>query len=183
MVNDLIISNLNQTERESAYQVFETSIPDAFEKEGLASLKEDINSEITHKKHMLDVSLGLSNSEIRFFAAKLEGHVIGTISFGPCSEDIRKFTDNHLNNIGELGSLYILPNYQNQGVGSALINGVIMYLYKQGIKKFCLDSGYKRAQERWLRKFGEPYKVLKDYWGPGSDHMIWLCGIEEFISR
>jgi len=64
-------------------------------------------------------------------------------------------------------------------VGSALINAMVAHLYKQGLDQFCLDSGYKRAQKRWLRKFGEPYKVVKDYWGPDIDNMIWLCKVIE----
>lgn len=181
MINELVISNPNQTDKQSAYQVFEVSIPDAFEKEGVAFLKEVILNEISHKKHMLDVSIDESNSGIQFLVAKSKGHVIGTISYGPCGEDIRTCTNNNLDDIGELGSLFVLPNYQDQGVGSALINAMLRYLDKKSIKKFCLDSGYKRAQKRWLRKFGEPYKVVKDHWGPGVDHMIWLCKIEDFV--
>jgi GNAT superfamily N-acetyltransferase len=83
--------------------------------------------------------------------------------------------------VGELGSLYVLPSYQGQGVGSALIKGMAISLKKQGIDQFCLDSGYKRAQKRWLRKFGEPYKTVKDYWGPDSVHMVWLCKINDYV--
>ena len=81
----------------------------------------------------------------------------------------------------QLGSLFVLPRYQGQGVGSALISAMVAHLYKQGIEQFFLDSGYKLAQKRWLRKFGEPYKVVKDYWGPDYDHMIWLCKVIDFI--
>jgi GNAT superfamily N-acetyltransferase len=134
-----------------------------------------------HKKHLLDASLGLTASDVYFLIAKLDDTVVGTISFGPCGEDIKKCTENQLDNIGELGSLYVLPRHQGQGVGSLLINAIVAHLYEQGIDQFCLDSGYKRAQKRWLRKFGEPYKVVKDYWGPDYDHMIWLCKVSDFI--
>jgi GNAT superfamily N-acetyltransferase len=136
-----------------------------------------------HKKHLLDASLGLTASDVYFLIAKLDDTVVGTISFGPCGEDIKKCTENQLDNIGELGSLYVLPRHQGQGVGSLLINAIVAHLYEQGIDQFCLDSGYKRAQKRWLRKFGEPYKVVKDYWGPDYDHMIWLCKVSDFIDE
>jgi GNAT superfamily N-acetyltransferase len=136
-----------------------------------------------HKKHLLDASLGLTASDVYFLIAKLDDTVVGTISFGPCGEDIKKCTENQLDNIGELGSLYVLPRHQGQGVGSLLINAIVAHLYEQGIDQFCLDSGYKRAQKRWLRKFGEPYKVVKDYWGPDYDHMIWLCKVSDFIEE
>jgi len=86
-----------------------------------------------------------------------------------------------LDHLGELGSLYVAPSYQNQGIGSALIKEMMIFLKEQGIEQFCLDSGYKRAQTRWLRKFGEPYKVVKDYWGPDSIHMVWLCNVNGFL--
>lgn len=175
----LRISNSTQDDIKSVCQVFETSIPDAFEKEELGLLKENIHREIEHKKHLLDSSLNFTGSSTYFLIAKLDETVVGTISFGSCGEDIKKCTDNQLDDIGEMGSLYILPDYQDQGVGSELINAMVAYLSKQGIYQFCLDSGYKRAQKRWLRKFGEPYKVVKDYWGPDFDHMIWLCKVKD----
>ena len=181
MINGLVITNLTQADIKSTFRVFETSIPDAFEKEGFGLSKEIIHREIEHKKHLLDASLDTMDSNIYFINAKLEETVVGTISFGPCGEDIEKCTENQLDDVGELGSLFVLPPYQGQGVGSALINAMVAHLYKQGLDQFCLDSGYKRAQKRWLRKFGEPYKVVKDYWGPDIDHMIWLCKVIDYI--
>ena len=86
-------------------------------------------------------------------------------------------TGHQLDAVGELGSLYILPEYQGQGIGSALIGELLEFLREQGIDRFCLDSGYQRAQRRWLQKFGEPYITVKDYWGPDSVHMVWLCTV------
>lgn len=181
MIEGLVISNPTQADIESAYEVFEKSISDAFEKEGLGHLKEDISEEIEHKKHLLNLSLDSSDSDIYFLIAKQDETVIGTISFGPCGEAIMECTKNQLKDVGELGSLYVLPFYQGQGVGSALIKAMLAQLYKQGVNQFCLDSGYKRAQKKWVRKFGKTYKVEKDYWGLGIDHMIWLCKVIDFI--
>jgi GNAT superfamily N-acetyltransferase len=183
MINGFLIRNPTQADVKSACQVFETSIPDAFEKEGLGFLKEHIHREIIHKKHLLGVSLDLPGSNIYFLIAKLDGAVVGTISFGTCGEDIKKCTENQIHSVGELGSLYVLPRHQGQGIGSAMINAMVAHLSTQGIDQFCLDSGYKRAQKRWLRKFGVPYKVVKDYWGPDSDHMIWLCKVIDFMKE
>lgn len=181
MTNNLCIIKLTQSDLESVYNVYKTTIPYAFEKEGLGSLIETIREEILHKRHMLEVSLNMPESNIFFLIAKLGEVVVGAISFGPCGEDAKKCTNNQLNDIGELGSLYILPDYQSRGIGSALIRAMAEQLHMQGIEKFCLDSGYKRAQKRWIRKFGEPYKVVKDYWGPGSEHMVWLCKVSDFV--
>ena len=54
-----------------------------------------------------------------------------------------------------------------------MINYLIAYLKKQGIEEVCLESGYKQAQPKWIRKFGEPYVIAKDYWAPGLDNMVW----------
>lgn len=85
------------------------------------------------------------------------------------------------NSVGELGSLYILPDYQDKGVGTALINSMIKYIHGLGIKEFCLDSGYSGAQKRWTRKFGKPYKIAKDYWGEEADNMVWLCRVSDYL--
>jgi GNAT superfamily N-acetyltransferase len=183
MINDLVIRNATKVDINSAYRVFETSIPDTYEKEGLGHMHEEMLREIEHKKHLLDTSLNRKGSGIYFIFAKIRETVVGTISFGPCGEDIKKCTEGQLDNVGELGSLYVLPPYQDQGFGSRMINAMLEHLRSQGIKQFCLDSGYKRAQKRWLRKFGEPYRVAKDYWGPGANHMIWLCKVNDFLEH
>lgn len=182
MINNLYIVRPTQDDVISAYQVFETAIADAFEKEGLGSEQEFINSEIMQKKSLLDEAIAKPNLDIDFLVAKLEEIVVGTISFGPCGEHIRKSTEKRCYSVGELGSLYILPRYQGRGVGSALIAAMVEHLSKHGIDQFCLDSGYRRAQKKWLRKFGVPYKTIKDYWGPGSEHMIWFCNVADFIN-
>lgn len=181
MINGIVISNPTRVDIQSAYEVFEKSISDAFAKEGLEHLKEEMTGEIEHKKHLLNLALELPDSDIYFLIAKLDETVVGTISFGPCGEAIKECTKNQLKGVGELGSLYVLPSYQGQGVGSALIKALVTHIHDQGTNQFCLDSGYKRAQKRWVEKFGNPYKVVKDYWGLGVDHMIWLCKVLDFI--
>ncbi|MFH5834971.1 GNAT family N-acetyltransferase [Proteiniclasticum sp. C24MP] len=162
--------------------VFETVVRDAFQKEGLGHLEDEISGEILHKKKMLKEAVE-EEGEVFFLVARLNGRIIGTISFGPCGEIIRECTGGALEGVGELGSLLILPELQSQGIGSQLIHAMIHELHRRGIEKFSLDSGYKRAQKRWVRKFGEPYMIVKDYWGTGSDHMIWLCSVSGFLSR
>ncbi|WHY17587.1 GNAT family N-acetyltransferase [Paenibacillus sp. G2S3] len=175
------ISTLTEGDYVSACRVFEESISDAFNKEGLGHLLEDIQSETDHKKQKALSSLEQANSGNYLFIAKFDETVVGTISYGPCGETIQTCAEHQLDHLGELGSLYVLPSYQGQGIGSALIKKMMIFLNEQGIEQFCLDSGYKRAQIKWQRKFGEPYKVVKDYWGPDSDHMVWLCNVSDHL--
>ena len=180
--SDLAVGAPSEDEKLFIFHVFEAVIRDAFEKEGLGHLEKDITEEILHKKRMLEEAMN-GQSPVFFLVARWKGQVIGTISFGPCGEIIRSCTDGALEDIGELGSLFVLPEMQNQGIGSKLIHVMVHALQRKGIENFCLDSGYKRAQKRWVRKFGEPYSTVKDYWGAGSDHMIWLCHVKDFSRK
>ncbi|WP_405155912.1 GNAT family N-acetyltransferase [Paenibacillus sp. FSL K6-0108] len=182
----ITIQPLTSSDMEGACRVFEASITEAFIQEGLGSLHEDIRDEIEHKKAMLHSALYPDNnqeSDVFFLLAKREDNVVGTISYGPCGEEIQECTDNQLNHIGELGSLYVLPEVQGHGIGSALIQALAAELQRREITHFCLDSGYRTAQKKWQRKFGEPYAVAKNYWGEVTDHMVWLCDVNDFAAK
>lgn len=181
MDNELTISKLTAGDRGAAARIFEISITDAFEQEGLGDLREDIAQEIDGKNHIVQAALSRANPDTFLLLARLNGEAAGTISFGPCGEEVRICTGGRLNDVGELGSLYVLPQLQNRGIGSALIRSMAEWLDRQGIEQFCLDSGYKRAQQRWLQKFGEPYVTAQDYWGPGNPHMVWLCKVKDYV--
>lgn len=184
-----ITQPLNSTDVEGAYLVFERSITQAFNQEGLGSLQDDMKDEIEHKKSLLQSTLHPDKSSEStdtgsfFLLAKSGNNVVGTISYAPCGEEIRILSENRLNHIGELGSLYILPEVQGQGLGSMLIQALATELQKRGVKQFCLDSGYRTAQKKWKRKFGEPYTVARNYWGEGTDHMVWLCNVKDFAAN
>jgi Acetyltransferase (GNAT) family. len=175
------ITKLEMNDFESVCHLFDTTVAYAYGKEGIGHLKEEICKEAERKKKMFLDSLVKPESGILFLVAKKEGRVIGSISFAPCGDDIRSCTSHKLDAVGELGSLYILPEFQGRGIGSALIHAMIRHIHSLGIEQFCLDCGYKHAQQKWLRKFGEPDIVAKDYWGKGSDHMVWLCHIKDYL--
>lgn len=158
--------------------VYEQAISLAFADEGFS---EEAAEEIEYKKSLVRKSIAVSDADTVFMVAKLDGKVIGTISFGPCGDYIKECTNGVLNDVGELGGLYVLPSYQGQGVGSALIRAMIQHLDSIGVQQFCLDCGLKAAQKKWRRKFGTPYMIAKDYWGEGADHLIWLCYVVDWV--
>lgn len=170
MIENLSIIKLTEKDFEGAYEVIKITIPYAY---NLCDLEadEEVKAMINYKRDLMKQSI--SNDEPIFFIAKHNDKVIGTISFTTCSEDIKICTNNEITDLGEMGGLYILPEYQGKGIGSTLINYLIAYLKKQGIEEVCLESGYKQAQPKWIRKFGEPYVIAKDYWAPGLDNMVW----------
>jgi len=180
MTQTLTIHPLAPEDEPSACRVFEAAIAEAFKQQGIGHCKSDIFKEIEAKKELVRSSLDPAGSPVTFLVAECKGEVVGAISFGPCGQEIQTCTEHELDGVGELGSLYVLPRAQNQGIGSALIKEMIALLKKRGIDRFCLDSGYLAAQIRWRRKFGEPYKIVEDFWGPDSPHMVWLCEVKDF---
>lgn len=178
----LTITPLTREDLPEVFRLFEQSISDAFEQEGLSHLSEDVAREVEHKQNLALDSLDQNGADRFFLTARLQERIVGTISFGPCGESVTDFTEGELDDVGELGSLYILPGVQNQGIGSALIEALLIRVHGLGQEQFCLDSGYRRAQVRWQRKFGPPYRVVQDCWGPGSVHMIWLCQVSDHIT-
>lgn len=181
MEKEITIRNARPSDAEHACRVFDLAIPEAFEQEGLGHLTEDIAHELAEKRRVLQACLKEDSTSYWFLVALHRENIVGTISYGPCCEDILNCTENALRNVGELGSLYIMPEYQGQGIGSALIRAAVNRMAGDGIQRFSLDSGYRIAQQKWLNKFGKPYAVVPDYWGPGSVHMVWLCEVEDYI--
>lgn len=171
-MKDLILNKPDKGDTEELKQLFTHTITDAFEKEKIddaQGIKNEINEKITSFSEDLE-----SNGKKRYFlVARLNNKIVGTISYGPCNALALKNSGEKLKDVLEIGTVYILPEYQKKGIGSILVKSMLNELKIRNITDFCLDSGYKRAQVIWRKKFGEPSFVIKDYWGPDSDHMIW----------
>lgn len=166
-------------DKEEIHKFFRTVIVDTFAKEGLSELIDEIEAEIEHKEMYLNSDLE-SNGNNRYFLLALDGDkVIGTIEYGIANELIKSSTNGELNEMTEIGTVFVHPNYQRQGIGNLLLNVMYLTLQNRGIKEFCLDSGYKNAQRVWKKKFGEPDYLLKNYWSSGNDHMIWRRKLED----
>ncbi|OHX31493.1 GNAT family acetyltransferase [Bacillus mycoides] len=154
---------------------FRIVITNTYKNEGLSQLLDDIENEINSKKQYLKNDFD-SNGENRYFLLAIDtsnDKIIGTIEIGPASTLINSCTGGVLKDLYEIGTVFVLTEYQRKGIGSLLLNAMFLTLLGKGITEFCLDSGYKNAQKIWKKKFGEPIYVLKDYWGESSDHMIW----------
>jgi GNAT superfamily N-acetyltransferase len=166
---------------EELNQFFSTTIKDTFAREGLSELLDDIEKEIESKKKYLKCDFN-SNGKDRYFLIAVDkkcNKVIGSIEYGPASELINVCTDRVLKELCEVGTVFVLPEYQRRGIGTLLLNVMFLTLLNRGIKEFCLDSGYTNAQKIWKKRFGEPDYVLKDYWGDGYDHMIWKRCVDD----
>jgi GNAT superfamily N-acetyltransferase len=168
-------------DKEELNHFFSKVIIDTFEKEGLSELHEDLENEMKEKKQFLESDLG-SNGETRHFLLaidKNQNKIVGSIAYGPANELINTCTEGALKDLIEIGTVFVHPEYQRRGIGTLLLNVMLLTLQNKGIKEFCLDSGYTSAQQVWQKKFGEPDYLMKDYWGKGSDHMIWKKSLND----
>lgn len=162
---------------------FKTVITDTFTKEGIGEKLNDIKDEIEVKEKYLESDFE-SKGEKRFFLIALDGDkIIGSIEYGPVSDLIKKCTNNAYKGLIEVGTVFVHPDYQRNGVGNLLLKAIYYYLQKNGIEEFCLDSGYNRAQRIWKKKFKDPDYLFKDYWDKGYDHMIWRIKVSDCVTE
>ena len=159
-------------ETEALKIFFREVIGDTIEKEGI-EIPYFLEEEVGDKMNLLREYLAGEDEERIFLVAWYMERVVGTISYAPCNEAIVNILEGTLEAGGEIGTVYIHPEYQRRGMGTALFSAMCLHLLKRGVKGFYLDSGYRRAQKYWRKKLGEPLRVALDYWDKGADHMIW----------
>jgi len=92
MASDLWIGRPSLVDKPIIEHVFETSISDAYEQEGIGYLKEELHAEIQHKKLLLETVLYQQDSSFIFLIAKRADKVVGTILYGPCNDLIKTCT-------------------------------------------------------------------------------------------
>lgn len=152
--------------------LFEKVIPDTFRREGLAMDHPDAIDEIHYKIEQL--SDHLLNKEGTFYLIALDAdRIVGSIWYGQTGEHICLGSNGKLADHGEIGTVFVDPDYQGQGIGKGLFESMKACLRANGYKKCALDSGYTHAQKVWKHLIGEPDYVIKDKWGEGLHHSIW----------
>ena len=168
-----IIRRPNKQETDGINHFFKLVLEDTFKKNGILHLQETLQEEIDDKQRCLEQDFDTEGQIRHFLVAELEGSIIGTIEYGPANALILKCTHNELAGVPEIGTVFVHPEFQFQGIGKMLLRGILKELNEIGAKEFCLDSGYQTAQAVWRKRFGEPQYYLKDYWGENAPHMIW----------
>ena len=182
-MKDIDIRRPRLEEKEELHQFFKIVVTDTHAREGLAYMTDAIDNEIEDKKKFLESDYS-SNGENRYFLIALhKSMIIGTIEYALTGELINRCTNGALKGLFEIGTVFVHPDYQRQGVGNLLLNAMYHTLQDRGIKEFCLDSGYSNAQKIWKKKSGEPDYLIKDFWGEGYDHMIWRVKIADMLEK
>lgn len=177
----VIIERPKEADTLRVHEFFDIMIRSTFGANGLGDLKEIIQEEKTYKRSCLREYFE-SKGRVRYFlVAKLGDEIVGTIEYGPSNEIIRN-SDENLSIIKEVGTVYVHPEYQGQGIGKQLLDAIGRSLIEHGHKECVMDSGYQSAQKVWTKKFGRPFLLLKDYWSNGGHHMIWKLRVEQLLN-
>lgn len=163
------------------HDFFEAVLQDTFERNDISHMEATLAEEIEAKKICLEQDHESEGQARHFLIAKDAGRIVGSIEYGPANDLIISCTHGELEGIAEVGTVFVHPDYQNQGIGSQLVRLLLSEMRSGGLREFCMDSGYPSAQKTWTRKFGLPAYHLKDYWGEGADHMVWLVQIDDVL--
>ncbi|MEK4667381.1 GNAT family N-acetyltransferase [Niallia sp. FSL R7-0271] len=164
-----------ETDRKELQHFFDIMLKSTFDKNGIANLVEDRQTELQEKQDQLNEDFASSGKKRYFLLAtdKATGDLLGCIAYGPVSALIVRETKGEFTDMLEVGTAFVHPDHQNKGIGTLLLQAILEVLKSKGIKEYCLDSGYQLAQKVWTKKLGSPYLLLEDYWGEGAHHMIW----------
>ena len=169
-------------------RLFTETISKNFKEEGIYKTHHtELKNEIEEQMNTLQKGFDSKGKEEYFLVAQIKNtqQIAGIIAYGKANDIIKqhlKTIDWNNTAIPEIKSVYILPKFQNQGIGSILFNHILHLLHQKQIPEFCLDSGYKRAQVYWTKKLGQATLILNDYWDKNADHKIWLCETREVMN-
>lgn len=173
MKTEWTIRRLQKEDFEEVAELCQLVLEDTFRKEGIEEAVYDLMEELNTKKKYLAMDIDTEGKDRYFLLALNEGKIIGTMEFGRVSPLIVRLTEGVLSDLPELGTAFIHPKYQKKGAASFLLKEMEREMKRRGIREYCLDSGYQRAQKIWRRKFGVPAYTFKNYWGEHAPHMIW----------
>ncbi|AYC30276.1 GNAT family N-acetyltransferase [Paenisporosarcina cavernae] len=162
-----------RADQEQIEKFFENVLTHTYKVNGISHLAEELKDEIQEKKEKLASHFRTNGTAPYFLVAKVEEKVVGTITLGKSNALIHELTKGKLDDVLELGTIYVDPSYQGNGIGSKLVKHMLSELQSKNEASFCLDSGFPLAQKVWRKKFGNPTYWFKNHWGEGSDHMVW----------
>ncbi|KAB3527272.1 GNAT family N-acetyltransferase [Alkaliphilus serpentinus] len=182
-MRNIEISRPRKEDIEIINDFFKRVIQHTFERNGIGDLLETIEGEIRYKRVILNQDFESEGRDRYFLVAKDEEKIVGSIEYGPSNELIHKCTNGEFKDLLEIGTVFVDPDYQNQGLGSRLLSSIFTEFEYKGVKEFCFDSGYPSAQQVWIKKFGKPAYHIKDFWGEGGDHMVWRIELKDALTR
>ncbi len=166
-------------ERKQIHSLFEKTIKHTFEAEGAGEEHSLIRELIDDQKNLIDLDFETGGKEAYFLVAETDDRIAGTICHRPCSDIILDCSQGKAQGMQEIGSVYILPEFQGRGLCKLLLNSMYITMSAKGFSEFWLDSGYAVARQVWEKLLGPPAIKMKDYWAPGAHHHIWLRSLAD----
>jgi len=176
---DILIVRPSVKNKEEIANLFRKTINYAFQQDGLVDRLNDIEDEISKQLDFLNKDFKSNGKNIYFLIAKIDGKIVGTIAKSKPNKIIQENIKENLKKAPEITSVYVLPEFQNKGIGTKLFQSMLKYFKQERVKRFVMDGGYKKSQLFWIKKVGRPTFILKDYWGKNLDHMIWILDIQD----
>ncbi len=167
------------SEREEIHSLFEKTIKQTFKSEGIADDHELIAELAYDQKNLIDLDFETGGNAAYFLVAEIDGRIAGTICHRPCSKIIIECSLGKAQDMHEIGSVYILPEFQGKGLCKLLLNSMYITMKAKGFREFWLDSGYAVARQVWKKLLGPPTIMMDDYWAPGAHHHLWLRSLDD----
>ena len=177
----VIIRRPRIDELDSILGFFERVLTDTFQMNEISDLKDLLEEEIQDKERCIRQDFMTDGIDRFFLLAEYEDKIIGSIEYGIANVLLNSCTNHELEGMLEVGTVFVHPEYQRQGVGPLLLYSLFQELNKLAVEKICFDSGYKTAQKIWYKKFGSPQYLLENYWGEGSHHMVWVLNVRKSL--
>ncbi len=169
------IRPIKKNDLNKLHDFFSLVISDISKKEGIWT-ESFVKDEVIMKTDLCKAALD-NNEDFYVLVIEKSNKIIGTISSSPCNLDIIKIVGNLAKGKTEIGSIYVHPNFQNQGVAKKLLNKMVNHLRRNAINSYYLDCGYSTSQLIWKYCFGKPTYLSKNYWGENNHHMVWHIDI------
>ena len=154
------------------HKLFKDAIAGAFKQNNITD-KEELAYEINEKSDRIDKYLNHQLKDSFFLIALDKTRIAGIAGIYPVKQLIMDNTNDISSHTLELGSVYIHPEYQKQGIAGNLVDRLIKRMASQGVGEYYLDCGYATSQEYWKRVFGKPIKTIENYFGENESYMIW----------
>jgi len=177
----VIIRRPRIDELDSILEFFELVLKDTFEMNGISDLKELLDEEILDKDRCIKQDFMTNGIDRFFLLAEYQDKIIGSIEYCIANDLLNSCTNHELEGMLEIGTVFVHPEYQGQGVGPLLLYSIFKELDNRAVEEICFDSGYKTAQKIWCKKFGTPQYLLENYWGEGSHHMVWRLNVRKSL--
>ncbi len=164
----------SEESKEGICKFFKKMVKFAFEQNGIFE-NYGVEEEYQYKVKTLEEDIKSKGKDRYYLFAFYENKPIASISCGKSNENMNKCSNGKTVGMVEIGGVFVDTEYQGKGLCTLMFDKMKEHLKTQGIKTYCLDCGYETVgQKMWTKKLGEADFKVKDFWGEGSLHMVWI---------